>query len=69
MIKISAEQKAILASYARSVLGAAVAVYVSTNDFKAAANALWAAALPVIMRYLNPGDTAFGRKSEDETDA
>jgi hypothetical protein len=69
MIKISAEQKAMLASYARSVLGAGVAVYVSTNDFKAAANALWAAALPVIMRYLNPGDTAFGRKSEDETDA
>ena len=69
MIKISAEQKAILASYARSVLGAAVAVYVSTSDFKAAANALWAAALPVVLRYLNPGDTAFGRKSEDETDA
>jgi hypothetical protein len=69
MIKISAEQKAMLASYARSVLGAGVAVYVSTNDFKAAANALWAAALPVILRYLNPGDSAFGRKSEDETDA
>jgi hypothetical protein len=28
-----------------------------------AANALWAAALPVIMRYLNPKDTAFGKKA------
>jgi len=51
-----------LASYARSVLGAGVAVYASTGDLKAAANALWAAALPVIMRYLNPNDQAFGRK-------
>lgn len=60
-MKITKEQKAILASYARSVLGAAVAVYASTGDIKMAANALWAAALPVIMRYLNPNDTAFGK--------
>ncbi len=60
-MKITAEQKAIAASYARSVLGAAVAVYASTGDIKMAANALWAAALPVIMRYLNPNDKAFGR--------
>lgn len=60
-MKITAEQKAIVASYARSVLGAAVAVYASTGDIKMAANALWAAALPVIMRYLNPNDKAFGR--------
>jgi hypothetical protein len=60
-MKISTEQKAMIASYARSVLGAAVAVYASTGDPKAAANALWAAALPVIMRYLNPNDPAFGR--------
>ena len=50
-----------LASYARSVLGAGVAVYASTGDVKMAANALWAAALPVIMRYLNPNDKAFGK--------
>jgi hypothetical protein len=66
MIKITDEQKTMLASYARSVLGASVAVYASTNDFKAAANALWAAALPVVLRYLNPGDTSFGRKAEEE---
>jgi hypothetical protein len=62
-MKITAEQKAIAASYARSVLGAAVATYVATNDLKLTANALWAAALPVILRYLNPKDTAFGKKA------
>jgi hypothetical protein len=61
-MKITAEHKAMVASYARSVLGAAVAVYTSTGDVKMAANALWAAALPVILRYLNPKDMAFGKK-------
>ena len=61
MIKITEQNKAMLASYARSVLGAGVAVYASTGDIKMAANALWAAALPVIMRYLNPNDKAFGK--------
>jgi hypothetical protein len=61
MIKISEENKAMIASYGRSVLGAAVAVYVSTGDVKMAANALWAAALPVILRYVNPNDLAFGK--------
>ena len=58
-MKITEAQKAMAASYARSVLGAAVAVYASTGDVKMAANALWAAGLPVIMRYLNPNDSAF----------
>ena len=62
-MKITAEQKAMAASYARSVIGAAVAVYASTGDIKMAANALWAAGLPVIMRYLNPNDKAFGKKA------
>ena len=60
-MKITEAQKALAASYARSVLGAAVAVYASTGDVKMAANALWAAALPVIIRYLNPNDSAFGK--------
>jgi hypothetical protein len=63
-MKITAEHKAIAASYARSVLGAAVATYAATSDVKLAANALWAAALPVLMRYLNPNDTAFGKSTE-----
>lgn len=62
-MKLSAENKAMLASYARSVLGAGVSTYVATQDIKLTLNALWAAALPVAMRYLNPGDTAFGKKS------
>lgn len=61
MIKLSEQNKALIASYGRSVLGAGVAVYVSTGDIKMAANALWAAALPVILRYLNPKDVAFGK--------
>ena len=61
MIKLSESNKALIASYARSTLGAAVAVYASTGDAKMAANALWAAALPVIIRYLNPKDSAFGK--------
>ena len=66
MIKISEQNKALIASYGRSFLGAAVAVYVSTGDVKMAANALWAAALPVILRYLNPKDTAFGKVKADK---
>lgn len=52
-----------IASYGRSVIGAAVAAYASTGDTKAALNALWAALLPVAIRYLNPKDTAFGKKA------
>lgn len=59
---------ALLASYGRSVLGAGIATYVSTQDLKLSLNALWAAALPVVMRYLNPGDTAFGKSVEDSED-
>lgn len=62
-MKLTDENKAMIASYARSVVGAAVATYVSTGDPKAALNALWAALLPVAMRYFNPKDAAFGKKS------
>ena len=58
-MKLTEANKAMLASYARSVLGAAVATYAATSDWKAALNSLWAAALPVILRYLNPKDGAF----------
>lgn len=60
-MKLTAANKALLASYGRSVLGAAVSTYAATQDWKVTLNALWAAALPVIMRYLNPNDTAFGK--------
>lgn len=64
-MKITAAQKAMLASYARSVLGAAVATYAATSDVKASLNSLWAAALPVVLRYLNPADKAFGKGSDE----
>ena len=63
-MKLTASQKAMLASYARSVLGAAVSTYAATQDWKVTMNALWAALLPVVMRYLNPGDAAFGKGAD-----
>lgn len=63
-MKLTPEHKAILASYGRSVLGAGVATWASTQDWKLTLNALWAAALPVIMRYVNPNDASFGRKAD-----
>jgi hypothetical protein len=54
--------KAMAASWARSFLAAALAVYATGNtDPKAIASAGLAAVLPVILRWLNPGDQAFGR--------
>ena len=58
---LTKQNKALIASYARSVLGAAVATYTATQDWKLTLNALWAAGLPVAMRFLNPNDTAFGK--------
>jgi len=53
--------KALGASWARSFLAAAIAVYMAgITDPKAIAGAGLAAVLPVILRYLNPNDKAFG---------
>lgn len=53
--------QAMLASWARSFLAAAIAVYMSGNtDLKAIGGAGLAAVLPVVLRALNPKDTAFG---------
>jgi len=63
-MKLTAANKALIASYVRSVIGAGVAAFIASGqDWKAALNALWAAALPVVLRYLNPNDTAFGKGS------
>lgn len=66
MIKLSDSNKKMIASYGRSVLGAAVATYAATNDWKMALNALWAAVIPVAMRFLNGSDNAFGRSAISE---
>jgi hypothetical protein len=56
------QTKALLASYGRSVLGAALALYMSgVTDPKTLAYSLLAAIAPVALRALNPNDLAFGR--------
>lgn len=55
------EAKALLASWARSFAAASLAVYMTGNtDLKAVLMSGVAAVLPVIIRWLNPNDSAFG---------
>jgi len=61
-MKLSEQNKAMLASYGRSVLGAALALYMSgVTDPKTLAYSLLAAIAPVALRAINPNDGAFGR--------
>jgi hypothetical protein len=54
--------KAALASYGRSVLGAATAMYASgVTDPQTLAYSLLGALVPVVLRAANPSDTAFGK--------
>lgn len=53
--------KAMLASYGRSVIAAAAALYiVGVTDPADLAWSLLAAVIPVLLRALNPNDPAFG---------
>jgi hypothetical protein len=55
--------KAMAASWARSFLAAGIAVYMAgVTDPADIAKAGLAALLPVVLRYLNPNDAAFGMK-------
>jgi hypothetical protein len=57
------EMKAMAASWARSFLAAGIAVYMAgVTDPADIAKAGLAALLPVVLRYLNPNDAAFGLK-------
>jgi hypothetical protein len=59
------QTKALLASWGRSFLAAALAVYLTDTanpDLKQIGYAGLAAVLPVVIRYLNPKDSAFGVK-------
>lgn len=61
-ILLSENNKKMLASYARSCIGAGLAVYMTGNTSpKDIATAALAGLVPVIMRWLNPNDPAFGR--------
>lgn len=56
---------ALLASYGRSVLGAAIALYLSgVTDPAKLGLALVAGFVPVAIRYFNPKDSAFGIVAE-----
>lgn len=56
------KMNAMIASYGRSVLGAAIALYMSgVTDPKTLAYSLVAALAPVALRAINPNDSAFGR--------
>ena len=58
----SKQMKAMMASYGRSVIGAATALYASgVTDPSTLAYSLLGALVPVILRAINPNDTAFGR--------
>jgi hypothetical protein len=61
------QDKAMIASYARSMLGASLALYLSGNtnpkDLLAAAVA---AIAPVLLRWLNPKDPSYGRQKKNE---
>lgn len=62
------EHMAMIQSYGRSLLGAAIALYLSgATDPYVYLNALVAAVAPVALRYLNKNDLAFGRISGDST--
>ena len=62
---LNSKQKAALQSYARSVVGAVVAV-VATGNFAPddLAKAAVAALIPPLLRWVNSNDPAFGRGSQ-----
>ena len=74
--------KALLQSYARNLLGQVIAAvtivsaatHISLVDFRGAqlllvANALWGSLVPVILRFVNKKDPAFGLVAVQATDA
>ena len=57
--------KPLAASWARSFMAAAIAVYMTgETDPKTIGMAGVAAILPVVLRWLNPNDAAFGLKGK-----
>jgi len=56
--------KELLASWSRSYLAAALAVYMAGGTFKQMAMGGVAAIAPVVLRWINPDDAAFGVNSK-----
>jgi hypothetical protein len=66
---MSPKIKAMLASYGRSFLAAAIAVNATgNNDIKSIVIAALASTLPVAIRAINPKDPAFGIAAKIATD-
>jgi hypothetical protein len=66
---MSPKIKAMLASYGRSFLAAAIAVNATgNNDVKSIVIAALASTLPVAIRAINPKDPAFGIAAKVATD-
>ena len=64
-MKLSESHKQVLMSYGRSVLATVITAYLAgATSFSDLAAAFAAAALPPIMRWLNPNDAAFGTGSK-----
>ena len=60
------KDKALLASYGRSIIAAVIAVYSTGNTYPAdLGKAAIAALVPVLIRYVNPKDLAFGRGNSE----
>lgn len=58
------KDRAMLASYLRSAIGAALAVYIANPadvSWRDVLAAFTAGFVPPLMRWLNPNDAAFGR--------
>ena len=67
-MKLKKKQKAMLASYGRSVVGAVASLYVAgVTDPKDLWAALVGALIPVLARAVNPNDPAFGRLPKAST--
>jgi hypothetical protein len=61
-MELSKKNKAMLASYGRSIVGATAALYMAgVTDPKDLWAALLGALIPVAARAVNPNDAAFGR--------
>jgi hypothetical protein len=62
MLKITDKDKAMFASYLRSVVGALIAVYsTGTTDPADYGKGAIAAIIPPLLRWVNPKDAGFGR--------
>jgi hypothetical protein len=77
---VNTKTQAMIASYGRSVLSAALAaisiiatqknispIDFSLTEWAQVANALWAGVVPVLLRYANKKDAAFGLIAESVT--